>query len=126
MGIITVIKKEKKKAEQKVKKCKVTTKKNKIKDRLAKQQAIIDEKRAKVKKLRDERNEAKKNFTEVNGFSQVQTIRDSWLAEKEKSDAYVTLQTKKAKVKIVQDRLQLAVQNREIKRTRINLIKARL
>jgi len=124
--ITEVVKKCKKKAEQKVKKSKVNNKRNKILERLAKQQAIIDEKKSKVKALRDERAIAKENFTEVNGFAQVQAIRDSWLVEKEASDAYISLQKKKESVQVINDRLELAVQNRDIKRTRINLIKARL
>jgi hypothetical protein len=124
--ITEVVTKEKKKAEQKVKKMKVDTKKDKVRKQLQIQQDIIDAMKVKVNNLRDERAVAKENFTEVNGFAQVQAIRDAWLTEKEASTSYISLTTKKANVKVINDRLELALQNREIKKTRINLIRARM
>jgi len=65
------------------------------------------------------------NFEEVNGFAEVKAIRDV-LAERAESEARITQGEKKEAVKLVSDRLNLALQNKEIKRVRINLLKARI
>jgi hypothetical protein len=73
-----------------VNKSKLSLKHQKILERLAKQQALIDEKKAKVKKLRDARALAVANFEEVNGFEQVRAIREAWLVEREQSEGRIT------------------------------------
>jgi hypothetical protein len=84
-------------------------KQKKIRERLAQQQASIDAKRAKVKKLRDARALAVANFTEVNGFDQVKAIREAWIAEKAQSEGRITQTTKKEAVGLISDRLNLAL-----------------
>jgi len=49
------------------------------------------------------------NFKEVNGFVELKTIREGWLAEKEKSTGRITQEKKKETVKLVSDRLNLAL-----------------
>jgi hypothetical protein len=124
--IKTNIEKEITKATKKVKNTKAKTKQDKIREKIAIQQAIIDAKKEKVQYLREERTVAKENFLEVNDLEKVTNIKEAWLTEMEASDAYITVQAKKEKVQQVNDRLELATQNRDIKKTRITLIKARL
>jgi hypothetical protein len=109
-----------------IKNTKAKTKQDKIREKIALQQAIIDAKKEKVQYLREERTTAKEEFLEVNDLTEVTNIREAWLQEMEASDAYISVQTKKEKVQQVNDRLELATQNRDIKKTRITLIKARL
>lgn len=49
------------------------------------------------------------NFEEVNGFEEVATIREGWLAEKEASEGRITQQEKKETVQLISDRLNLAL-----------------
>jgi hypothetical protein len=49
------------------------------------------------------------NFEEVNGFAEVNTIREAWVAEKEASEGRITQKTKKEAVGLISDRLNLAL-----------------
>lgn len=96
--IKVVIEKAKKQAKQKVKRSKAHVNAKKIKERLERQKKIIETQKAKVKKLRDERAAAKKNFTQVNTYKHVKVIWAAWKAKKEKSAAWLAQQKKRAAV----------------------------
>lgn len=115
----------KKQATQKVKRSKAVVRQKQIRERLEKQKKVIAAYKEKVKKLRNERATAKKNFDRVNGFTKVKAIWDAWKLKKDKSVEQVKILAKRELVKKVNSRLVLAIKRAQTKRARIALLWAR-
>jgi hypothetical protein len=137
--ITTVIEKEKVKAEQKVEKLKVDSLHNDLLAQLEEQKRIIEESKAKTEALKDEKEAMKAEFLEVNDYTEVSDLGlEQWYidlsadpkdAEGQPVEFLTTIasvEEKQEKVEILNERLEIAIQSRDIKREKIIEIEARL
>ena len=137
--ITVVIEKEKKKAVQKVEKLKVDSAHADLLAQLEEQKRIIEESKIKELALKDEKDAMKAEFLEVNDYTDVSNLNlEQWYIDlaKDPVDAegnpveflttIASVDEKKEKTEILNEKLELVIQNRDIKREKIIGIEARL
>jgi len=113
-----------------VKRCKIILSDKLIKEQLENQKDIIEAQTAKVRKLRDEKDITKKNFDDLKVFTlvaEVHTELDATrLADAAVQDLITEMAAKVVTVQGLNESLELAVLNAQTKRSRVELLNARL